>query len=164
MLTHKQSAGGHLTMLTVYHLLKARSSFQFAGIVLNFGAYDLSFLPSARTFSKPLILHWEILQHFNGAFLPGTTPEERKNPAISPFYQDITGMKLPPALFTCGTEDCLLDDSVMMAVKYQMSGAETVLRIIPGAPHAYIIFPPDQVASAKEGIEAVREFLTEKLG
>ena len=104
------------------------------------------------------------MQHFCEAFLPGTTPDQRKDPAISPFYQDLTGMKLPPALFTCGTEDCLLDDTMMMAVKYQMSGAETIVRIIPGASHAYIIFPPDQVASAKEGLEAMREFLTEKLG
>lgn len=163
LLTLVQSAGGHLSLLTVYHLLKAKPSFRFAGIVLHYGAYDLSFLPAARNFSKPLILDMTVMQHFCDAFLPGTTPDQRKDPAISPLYQDLTGMNLPPALFTCGTEDCLLDDTVMMAVKYQMSGAETVVKIIPGAPHGYIIFPMDQVASAKEGLEATREFLMAKL-
>lgn len=164
LLTRVQSAGGHLSLLTVYHLLTAKPTFQFAGIVLHYGAFDLSFLPQARNFPKPLILDLTVMQHFCDAFLPGMTPDQRKNPAISPLYQDLTGMKLPPALFTCGTEDCLLDDTVMMAVKYQMSGAETIVRIIPGAPHGYTIFPADQVASAKEGLEVTNAFLTEKLG
>lgn len=164
LLTRAQSAGGHLSLLTVYHLLKAKPSFQFAGVVLHYGAFDLSFLPAARNFPKQLILDMTVMQHFCDAFLPGTTPDQRKDPAISPLYQDLTAMKLPPALFTCGTEDCLLDDTMMMAVKYQMSGAETIVRIIPGASHGYIIFPPGQVASAREGLEVTREFLTEKLG
>ena len=51
---------------------------------------------------------------------------------ISPFFADLTKMKLPPALFTCGTQDCLLDDSVMMSAKWLMSGAEAILKIYPG--------------------------------
>lgn len=31
-------------------------------------------------------------------------------------------MKLPPALFLCGTEDCLMEDSVLMAARWQMAG------------------------------------------
>ena len=74
------------------------------------------------------------MQHFCDTLLPGMPPNHRKDPAISLLYQDLTGIKLPPALFTCATEDCLLDGTVMMAVKYQMSGAEAIVRIIPGAP------------------------------
>lgn len=41
-------------------------------------------------------------------------------------------LKCPPAIFTCGTLDPLLDDSVMMATKWTMSGAEAVLKLYPG--------------------------------
>jgi len=52
---------------------------------------------------------------------------------ISPFWADFSKIgKLPPTLFTCGTLDCLLDDSVFMSTKWGMSGAESVLKIYPG--------------------------------
>lgn len=41
-------------------------------------------------------------------------------------------LKCPPAIFTCGTLDPLLDDSVLMATKWTMSGAEAVLKLYPG--------------------------------
>jgi acetyl esterase/lipase len=41
-------------------------------------------------------------------------------------------IKAPPAIFTCGTLDPLLDDSVLMATKWTMSGAEAVLKLYPG--------------------------------
>lgn len=51
---------------------------------------------------------------------------------ISPFFANLMKMKLPPAIFTCGTLDPLLDDSVCMSAKWMMSGAEAVLKIYPG--------------------------------
>lgn len=48
--------------------------------------------------------------------------------------------QLPPALFSCGTLDPLLDDSVMMSAKWAMSGAESILKIYPGAPHGFTFF------------------------
>lgn len=52
---------------------------------------------------------------------------------ISPFWADFNNIgKLPPALFTCGTLDCLLDDSVLMSAKWMASGAEAVLKVYPG--------------------------------
>jgi len=41
-------------------------------------------------------------------------------------------MRLPSALFLCGTLDCLLDDSVMMSAKWGMSGAESIFKAYPG--------------------------------
>lgn len=97
------------------------------------------------------------------AFLPGVTPEQRKDPSISPFYKDLTGLKLPSALFTCGTEDCLLDDTVFMGVKWQIAGAEAIIKIFPGGPHGFVMFPQDQVESAKEGLELIKEYLVSKM-
>jgi len=59
------SAGAHLSVLTCFHLLQTRPDFALRGLVLNFGAYDLSgFLPHAWTFSLPLVLDVEIMQKF----------------------------------------------------------------------------------------------------
>lgn len=111
------------------------------------------------------------MNHFVSAFLPNTTPSSRLDPSISPFYQDLSlfriesgGSKLPPALFTCGTEDCLLDDTVVMASKWMMAGAEATVRIYPGAPHGFIMFPPSASPAAGEGLEATREFMAEVMG
>ncbi|KAK4977362.1 hypothetical protein LTR28_007210 [Elasticomyces elasticus] len=71
--------------------------------------------------------------------------------------------ELPPAIFTCGTLDCLLDDTVMMSAKWAMSGAETVVKIYPGAPHGFIFFPPGGTETTEEGLKDVRVFITEKL-
>ena len=59
-------------------------------------------------------------------------------------------MELPPALFLCGTEDLLPEDTIIMATRWQMAGAEAETRLFPGAPHGFVAFPPDQAVSAKE--------------
>ncbi|KAL8949392.1 MAG: hypothetical protein Q9222_004492 [Ikaeria aurantiellina] len=156
-----ESAGGHLSMLTYLHLTHSRPDFHFSGLVLNYGVYDCSFLPRVYTFKKrdTLVLDKELMEHYREAFLPGKTPEELHHPSISPFYQDLNGLDLPPALFTCGTEDVLLDDTVMMSVKWQMSGGKAAVKIYPGAPHGYTLFPHDQCPEAKAALEETCAFI-----
>ena len=148
-----ESAGGHLSAATCFELLETRKDFKFKGLVLNYGAYDLSgFLPAAWTFDLPLVLDVDIMIKFisplhppetlhtpltkmfryTDAYLPNMTREQKRDPKISPFFADLTKKKLPPAIFTCGTLDPLLDDSVLMSAKWMMSGAESVLKIYPG--------------------------------
>lgn len=165
-----ESAGGHLSVLVTLHLLqlpeKRYAEFGFKGLLLHFGAYDLSFLPSAYTFqpSPVLVLDLDLMKHYLDVFLPNTTAEQRKHPSISPMYADLTKFKLPPALFTCGTADCLLDDTIFMSTKWIMAGGETVVKIVPGGPHGYIMFPPDAVDIARLGMETVASFVAAKLG
>jgi acetyl esterase/lipase len=52
------------------------------------------------------------MQQFYNAFLPTIT--ERRVPDISPLYADLRN--LCPALFTVGTKDALLDDTLFMLV------------------------------------------------
>ena len=60
-----ESAGGHLSACTVFHLLESRPEFQFRGLVLNYGAYDVSgFLPQAWHFDLPLVLDVDIMIKF----------------------------------------------------------------------------------------------------
>lgn len=166
---HIKSAGAHLTMLSALHLLEARPIFRFCGLVPSFGSYDLSMSPSLQHLNHPKpILTKEMRAQFLDAFLPNTTPEERRHPSISPFYADLKGYggesRLPPILFECGTEDCVLEDTLLMATRWQMEGGEAVVKLYSGAPHGFLAFPPEQVKSAREGLEAIGEFLRQKVG
>lgn len=76
--------------------------------------------------------HQLTVYSYTAAYLPTQTEAERRHPDISPFYANLKQLKCPPAIFTCGTLDPLLDDSVLMATKWTMSGAEAVLKLYPG--------------------------------
>lgn len=162
-----ESAGGHLSMLVMLHLLQHKeskySSFGFKGLILHFGAYDLSNLPSAYNFNPPeiLVLNKDIMDAYFKAFLPDDTVD-RKHPSISPLYADLEALRgrLPACLFTCGTSDCLLDDTVFMSAKYQMAGGETEVFIAPGGCHGYCMFPKvTKGAQADVAMKAVESFL-----
>ena len=139
-----ESAGAHLSMLVALHLLQSPNriyaDFSLRGLLLHFGCFDLSWTPSVYNFKKPetLVLDRDLMDHFIEVFLPGMSYEEKKQPSVSPLYANLMGLKIPPALFTCGTEDCLLDDTMFMATKWMMAGGDTVVKIIPGGCHGYV--------------------------
>ncbi|CAK4030980.1 hypothetical protein DOTSEDRAFT_80769 [Lecanosticta acicola] len=158
------SAGAHLSVVTTYHLLQARPDFAFKGLVLNFGAYDISgFLPQAHHFDLPLVLTLDIMQRYIDAYLPGKSPAERRDPMISPLYMDLSNPdKLPPALFSCGTLDPLLDDSVMMSAKWSMSGAESILKVYAGGPHGFTFFPIGGTETTEQNLKDIATFMNER--
>ncbi|KAF1808442.1 hypothetical protein P152DRAFT_405501 [Eremomyces bilateralis CBS 781.70] len=159
------SAGGHLTAVAGLQLLKSRPNFSLRGLVYLYGAFNLAhWFPSVVNFDKTLILDHKIMGAFSNAFLPNTSVDDRTNPMVSPFYENLRGLKLPPALFMCGTEDPLLDDTVMMSAKWMMAGAEGIVKIFPGAPHGFIAFPPELVEASAQGKEFIKQFLLEKIG
>jgi acetyl esterase/lipase len=162
-----ESAGAHLSTLVALHLAQHREeryrSFRFKGLVLNYGAYDLSWTPSAQHLDKdpPLVLNLEAMNAFVNAFLPGWSIPDRRKPEVSPLYANLSGLKLPPALFTCGTEDCLRDDTMFMSVKWAMSGAETIVRLYPGAPHGFVTL--DHLSATRECQADIKKFIDLKL-
>ena len=167
-----ESAGGHLSMLVALHLLQSPvaryADFRFKGLLLHFGCYSMIWTPFVYNFQRPeiLVLDKDLMDHYIDAFLPGMTDEQKRHPSISPLFADLEPLrgKLPPALFTCGTEDCLLDDTMFMSAKWLMAGAEAVVKIIPGAPHGYIMFPRDVKGSgADQGMKAVTDFMLSKM-
>lgn len=156
-----ESAGAHLSTLVVFHLLKAQPDFKLSGLLLHFGCYDMTMLPEARNFKKSLILNAKIMDEFMKAFLPGMALAEKKDPAISPYYEDLKPFrgKLPSALFTCGTEDPLLDDSLAMATKWMASGGEAIIKIYPGACHGFIGFAPEILEEAGKALEDTKTYI-----
>lgn len=72
-------------------------------------------------------------------------------------------VQLPSALFTCGTSDLLLDDSVIMSTKWAMSGAESILKIYPGAPHGFSFFPVGGTERTDECLKDIGMYMRERL-
>ncbi|EXJ79683.1 hypothetical protein A1O3_07964 [Capronia epimyces CBS 606.96] len=167
-----ESAGAHLSILVPLHLLQHSNpkyaDFRFRGLLLHFGCYSLIWTPSVYNFQKPqlLILDRDLMHHFAEAFCPGMSEDQKRHPSVSPLYTDLEALrgKLPPALFTCGTEDCLLDDTVFMSTKWLMAGGEAIVKIVPGAPHGFIFFPRSMKESGSDdGMNAVEDFMRSKL-
>ncbi|KAK2608582.1 hypothetical protein QQS21_002929 [Conoideocrella luteorostrata] len=169
-----ESAGGHLTMLTALHLLQHQgatfSEFRFRGLLLHYGCYSLRWLPSVYSFAKRephLVLSLDTMTAFQNAFLgKDVTQDMLDDPKISPLYADLPSLrhKLPAALFTCGTEDYLLDDTLFMASRWIAAGGETSLAIVNGAAHGYTAFEPSVKGScAEEGERLTDKFFEEHL-
>jgi acetyl esterase/lipase len=154
-----ESAGGYYAALT---LLRVRDELdaidRFLGANLVFGAYDLSGTPSvrgSRPSDVPDILEDGVFEFVNECFLPGLTPEQCKDPSISPLYADLHD--LPPALFTVGTADHLLDDSLFMAARWAAYGNECELAVFPDGIHGFSAIPTELSKRANERIDAFLE-------
>jgi acetyl esterase len=133
-----ESAGGHLTAVTILRMRDRHGYTGFRGANIVYGAFDLSLTPSQRLFGNTrLVLRTIDLQQFYNAFLP--TVVDRRAPDISPLYADLK--RLCPALFTVGTKDALLDDTLFMHARWVAAGNEAELAIYPGGAHGFTLFP-----------------------
>ncbi|APR80157.1 Alpha/beta hydrolase fold-3 domain protein [Minicystis rosea] len=152
-----ESAGAHLAAVTLIRLRDRHgNSGAFHAANLIFGAYDMGMTPSQRLWGdRNLVLSGPIMRFFGDAFLPGTDLEARRAPDISPLYADLRGM--PPAIFSVGTLDPLLDDSLFMAARWRAAGNHAELRVWPEAIHGFNAFP---LAMARAANEAQYAFLS----
>lgn len=133
------------------------------GAILSYGCFDLSLLPSARLSSSEEIpiLGYSDLQHFFGTYLPGMTIEGRKSRSVSPVYNDLHD--LVPALFIVGTEDALIDDTVLMHFRWRRAGNLAVLKYIPGGCHGFMVFDGREVEVACQGWKLMIQYLKEMI-
>lgn len=133
-----ESAGAHLSVTTLLRLRDRHDMSPFAGAALEAGCYDLRLTPSARNWGgEKLVLNTKDIRMFVGHFIPADRDLEL--PDISPLLGDLAG--LPPALFTVGTQDALLDDSMMMASRWLAAGNRAELAVWPGGCHGFTLFP-----------------------
>ncbi len=140
-----ESAGAHLSVVSLLRLRDRHgvSPRTFAAANLLFGAYDLTGTPSRHLWGdRELILSSPLMDWFADCFLPGLSDRERKQPDISPLYADLRD--LPPALFTCGTMDPLVDDSVFMHARWSAAGNESRLSLWEEGAHAFVAYPLEQ--------------------
>jgi acetyl esterase len=158
-----ESAGGYYAALT---LLRVRDELgaidRFHGANLVFGVYDLSGTPATHGFrpsETPDILDLDTFAFVHECYLPGRTPEDARVPEISPLYADLRD--LPPALFTVGTADHLLDDSLFMAARWAAYGNDAELAVYPDCVHGFTGFP---IELAKRANERIDDFLARAAG
>ncbi|RZK94425.1 MAG: alpha/beta hydrolase, partial [Methylobacterium sp.] len=79
---------------------------------------------------------------------------DRRRPDVSPIYADLKG--LPPALFTVGTCDPLLDDTLYMSGRWAAAGNGGHTAVYPGGCHVFIRYPG---AMSERALELIDRFL-----
>ena len=155
-----ESAGAHLSAITILRLRDKHGRTPFKAANLVFGVFDLGMTPSARAFGdERLVLRTIDILKFGDAFLPGLNDEQKRSPELSPLFADLKG--LCPAFFTIGTKDALLDDTLFMHARWIAAGNKAELDIYPGACHGFIAFPSAQTS---QSIKAQTDFLNSVLG
>jgi len=144
------SAGANLAVAMLLRLRERYGCSGFAGASLEYGCYARLPLPSAvQAGEDSLLLSSGEVDWLWQQYAPESIA---LHPEVSPLYADLRG--LPPALFTVGAADPLLDDSVLMAYRWAASGNVAELAVYPGCPHAFLAFPFAAADHANARIES----------
>ncbi len=132
------SAGAHLAAVTLLRLRDKHQISPFSGAALNFGVYDLTMTPSSASSTTGLLVPASTMKWFIDYFVPA---EKRRDPDVSPLFANLA--KLPSALFTVGTLDPLLDDTLFMYSRWAAAGNAAELAVYPGGIHGFVNQPID---------------------
>jgi len=152
-----ESAGANLSVTTLLRMRDRHDYSGFCGAVLTYGIYDLTLTPSARRWGeRNLILTTKLMEWFHEKYAPA---EKYSDPDLSPLYADLAD--LAPALFTVGTLDPLIDDSMFMHMRWQAAGNRSQLAVYPGGIHAFNAFP---IELARKANAKITEFINHALG
>jgi acetyl esterase len=146
-----ESAGALLAAATLLRMRDRHGYTGFRAANLSYGVFDSSMTPSQNLApEKGILVGRKSVQKFTEAYLPkGISP---RDPDVSPLYANLAG--LCPALFTIGTIDPLLDDTLFLYARWIAAGNEAELAVYPGAPHAFNLFPLPQGEPANARIDA----------
>lgn len=143
-----ESAGANLAASA---LLRTRDDSGYTGWAaanLVYGVYLPHGTPSVRQWTEVgRILEPESMTWF-GEHYVGGRKMAMDDPHFSPLYGRLHDM--PPALFSVGTWDPLVDDTLFMATRWLAAGNETDLEIYPGGVHAFDNFPIEIATRARK--------------
>ena len=133
-----ESAGAHLCVTTLLRLKSKNLQHNIKALNLIFGTYSANPLPS-EIFSKDkaLLLSSAMMKKFEDSYLQNN--EDKINPDVSPMFGNFDDM--PPAIFTVGTKDVLLDHTLLMYSRWLAHGNISEIILVSGADHAFIAFP-----------------------
>jgi acetyl esterase len=153
-----ESAGAHLAALALLVLRDCGEIEAVTAANLVYGVYDVSMTPSARRWGEQrIVINTADLAFFAAQYAP---KERHRDADVSPLYADLTGM--PIALFSCGTLDPLLDDTLFMAARWQAAGSAAQLAIYPGAPHEFLNLS-DPISAEPQARERMTTFIDQVL-
>jgi acetyl esterase len=146
-----ESAGATLSASTLLRLRDRHGYTGFRAANLSYGNFDSSMTPSQRlTPEKGLLIGKASIRKFCEAYLPKNV--DPRDPDVSALYANLA--KMPPAIFTVGSIDPLLDDSLFLYARWIAAGNEAELAVYPGAPHAFNLAPMPLSAGANARIDA----------
>jgi len=140
------SERGHAAQLRDRHAIKNR----IAAANLVFGAYDLNGTPSQLLWGDRNLVCRGRSSMVVDNFLPGVPFEQRRDSDISPLYGILTDM--PKALFSVGTMDCLIDDSLFMVERWRLAEPGGAGGVSAGV-HGFTAYP---IGLARKGSQTVR--------
>jgi len=149
------SAGAHFSTTTLLRLRDRHGQMPFSGACLFYGLYDMGLTPSMRTYADLPLLDRVDVENFRAHFLQNG--EDTSDPDISPLHADLTGM--PPAFFTCGTRDGLVDDTLFMASRWAAAGNEADVVLWPEGPHNFLVM---DIALARQSLAHAIEWLNKR--
>lgn len=146
-----ESAGATLAAATLLRMRDRHGYTGFRAANLSYGNFDSSMTPSQTLApEKGMLVGRKSIEKFTEAYLPkGVNP---RDPDVSALYANLANM--PPAIFTIGSIDPLLDDSLFMYARWIAAGNEAELAVYPGAPHAFNLAPMPLSAGANARIDA----------
>ena len=148
-----ESAGANLSVVTLVRMRDRHGFSGFSGANLVYGSYDATMTPSQRNWGeRNLILSTPTIAWFNDHYVPA---EKRSDPDVSPLYADLSNM--PPALFSVGTLDPLMDDSLFMHARWLAAGNDSELAVYPGGIHVFNFFP---IKIAREANNRAHDFIS----
>jgi acetyl esterase len=146
-----ESAGATLAVPTLVRMRDRHGFTGWRAANLSYGNFDTTMTPSqtyvgeACGFLGPRDINWCSDQY-------APDKKERRNPDMSALYANLKDM--PPALFTCGTLDAFLDDSMFVYSRWISSGNYAELAVYPGGLHAFNMFPIPIADEANARIDA----------
>lgn len=151
-----ESSGAHLAATTALRLRDRHGFHQLRGAVLAYGMYDLALTPSARDFGdRPLVLTTPIIEWLVAAYAGGA---DVSDPDVSPLHADLAGF--PPSLVVVGTNDPLIDDSLLMTDRLRSAGVSVDLHVEPGAAHG---FTSSETPASKRARQAIWSFIATRV-
>ena len=138
-----ESAGGYMALAVLLRIRDELGAIdRIGGANLVFGVFDWGRSPSQRGLRPsdgPDMLDPLGIELFGDCYLPEMTVEQRRAPQVSPAYADLS--RLPPLLFSVGTSDHLLDDTLITANRAAAAGVDVELFVGPDLPHGFMMFP-----------------------
>lgn len=153
------SAGGGLTVAALLKLRDDGLPLPAAGVpfspwtdmTLSGGTYETNA-------EVDLMLGRDALAGMVAMFLGGADP---KDPLASPVFADLAG--LPPLYVQVGDEECLLDDSRMLAERAEAAGVEVRLDVFPEMQHVFQLCAGN-APEVDDAFARVRAWLRPRLG
>jgi acetyl esterase len=122
------SAGANLAVVTLLRLRDRHGFRGFRAAALSSGVYDLTLNGFAATRAAE-----PSRDELDRAFAQYAAGASRGGAELSPIHANLGGM--PHALFTVGTLDPLLADSIRMAERWRAAGSAARVIVVPGGVH-----------------------------